>query len=160
MTASEVVLFHHEEIGIPKELVKIAIQRRMWSLVKTMDVGVRAYQVERTSGAPLSRYAFMACIGTKIPSRFLLPRPEPGATSKRYEPAETSKKSKQGNALKWLVVAGVLLVCGLNREDIGKGIAFVIDKGFKRDRNSSTEKTERSQFARGRQTRIGLNPDS
>lgn len=138
MTSSEVVLFHHEEMGIPRELAKIGIQREMWSLVKKMDAGVHAYQMERANGAPLSRYALMARINTKIPSRSSLPESEPSDTCKDLGQVGTCQNSKQGgNAFKWLVIAGVSIVCG---GAIGKGIAFGILRGFKRvDRKDKQE---------------------
>ncbi|KAL4191835.1 hypothetical protein AMTRI_Chr06g191030 [Amborella trichopoda] len=66
LTASEVLLFHYEDIGIPKELAKIGIGRAMWGLVRKMEAGVQAYQVAQATGASPSRYALMARINTKI----------------------------------------------------------------------------------------------
>ncbi|ERN07498.1 hypothetical protein AMTR_s00413p00010550 [Amborella trichopoda] len=66
LTASEVLLFHYEDMGIPKELAKIGIGRAMWGLVRKMEAGVQAYQVAQATGASPLRYALMARINTKI----------------------------------------------------------------------------------------------
>ncbi|XP_077250120.1 uncharacterized protein LOC143889704 [Tasmannia lanceolata] len=166
LTASEVLLFHHEEMGIPKEIAKIGIQRGMWGLVEKMRSGVQAYQMARSSGGPPSRYAIMAHITTKIPSS-RLPLPEIEANDveerveeieandveERVEETETHQKSKQGsNPVKWLIVGGVLIVCGLNGGAIGKGIVFGIVRGIEgvlnkknRDVCSSRSPEARSQ---------------
>ncbi|GFY84017.1 polyketide cyclase/dehydrase and lipid transport superfamily protein [Actinidia rufa] len=55
LTACEVILFHHEDMGIPWEIAKFGVRQGMWGAVKKIERGLRAYQKERASGAPLSR---------------------------------------------------------------------------------------------------------
>ncbi|KAL6003658.1 hypothetical protein ACLOJK_023891 [Asimina triloba] len=133
--ASEVLLFHYEETGIPKEIAKIAIQRGMWGLVKRMDAGMRAYQLARMNGGSLSGYAVRARITTKWPSSSsLLPEPESSNMGLRIQEVKTTRKQKhRKNVLKWLIVGGVLVAFGLNGGVLGKGIAFGIVKCFRRD---------------------------
>lgn len=66
LTACEVILFHHEDMGIPREIAKFGIRQGMWGAVKNIERGLRLYQKERASGAPLSRSAVLAQINTKI----------------------------------------------------------------------------------------------
>ncbi|KAL7165648.1 hypothetical protein ACSBR2_041345 [Camellia fascicularis] len=47
LTACEVLLFHHEEMGIPWEIAKLGVRQGMWGAVKKIDPGLRTYQRER-----------------------------------------------------------------------------------------------------------------
>lgn len=71
LTACEVLLFHHEDMGIPWEIAKLGIRQGMWGAVKKNGPGLRAYQKERASGATVSRPAVMAQINTKIDPAYL-----------------------------------------------------------------------------------------
>eukprot|EP00850_Spirogloea_muscicola_P020199 SM000209S06378 [mRNA] locus=s209:170995:176088:+ [translate_table: standard] len=66
-TACEVMLFHHEEMGIQKDLAKMGIRQGMWSCVKKIEPGVRRYQALGQSRRTLSRAASMANISMRIP---------------------------------------------------------------------------------------------
>ncbi|XP_068661163.1 uncharacterized protein [Aristolochia californica] len=131
LTASEVQFFHYEDTGFPKELVKVGILKVMFDLVKKVDAGMQAYKMLRAIGAP-SRFAVMAGVTTKIPSseRLSLPSSESDSLEKLMQPeAETCPSQKLGKGkkvVKWLIVGGVLILCGLGGGVIGKGIALGI----------------------------------
>ncbi|BFG15936.1 hypothetical protein CerSpe_022100 [Prunus speciosa] len=65
-TASEVLLFHHEDIGLPREVVKMGVRAGMWSLVKRLHLGLQIYQMAKENDGSPSNYALMANITTKI----------------------------------------------------------------------------------------------
>ncbi|XWS48651.1 hypothetical protein CRYUN_Cryun13aG0094400 [Craigia yunnanensis] len=71
LTACEVLLFHHEDMGIPWEIAKLGIRHGMCGTVKKIVPGLHAYQKERASPAPLSRPASMSQINTKINTEYL-----------------------------------------------------------------------------------------
>ncbi|XP_031117320.1 uncharacterized protein LOC116020893 [Ipomoea triloba] len=66
LTACQVILFHHEDMGIPWELIKFGARQGMWGAVKKIECGLRAYQQARASGEPISHCASMAQTITKI----------------------------------------------------------------------------------------------
>lgn len=66
LSACEVLFFHHEDMGIPRELAKLGVRQGMWGVVKKMEPGLRAYERERALDAPLSGPASMARINTKV----------------------------------------------------------------------------------------------
>ncbi|KAL6885468.1 hypothetical protein ACP4OV_010247 [Aristida adscensionis] len=66
MTACEVLLFHHEDMGIPWEIAKLGVRQGMWGCVKKIEPGFRAYQIARTAGEPISKCAAMANVTTKF----------------------------------------------------------------------------------------------
>ncbi|KAH9322076.1 hypothetical protein KI387_016715, partial [Taxus chinensis] len=131
LSACEVVLFHHEDMGIPWEIAKLGVRQGMWGAVKTIERGVSAYKLER-SGAPPSRSAFMARINSKVPadlSRTL------GLSSKDAQDimlssnetndARDISKTRQGNGWKFVIIGGAMaLACGLDRGIVSKAIIF------------------------------------
>lgn len=71
--ASEVLLFHHEDIGLPREVVKIGVRAGMWAMVKRLHTGVQMYSVARANEST-SSCAVMANVTTKVsPSTVELP---------------------------------------------------------------------------------------
>lgn len=66
MTSCEVLLFHHEDMGIPWEIAKLGVRQGMWGAVKKIEPGLRAYQRAKAAGAGLSPSAIMAHINTKV----------------------------------------------------------------------------------------------
>lgn len=60
LTGSEVLLFHCEDIGIPKWLVKLDIRTGMGNLIKRLDVGIQVYNIPQAHGAAPSCYARLA----------------------------------------------------------------------------------------------------
>ncbi|XP_039169236.1 uncharacterized protein LOC120293606 [Eucalyptus grandis] len=65
LTACEVLLFHHEDMGIPWEIAKLGVRQGMWGAVKKIDPGLRKYQKERAL-RPGHVCAFLAQINTKV----------------------------------------------------------------------------------------------
>lgn len=66
--ASEVLLFHYEDIGLPREIVKLAVRAGMWSLVKKLHLGVQIYRMEKENDESPPDHAIMAHITTKLPA--------------------------------------------------------------------------------------------
>lgn len=130
MTACEVLLFHHEDMGIPNEIAKLGVRQGMWGAVKKIDPGLRAYQKARLSGSPLSRPAFMAQINTKVNSEFLKLLEVADDTSEG-DSAVISEKPKGGGIPKVLLIGGiVVLICSLDRGLLTKAVFFGVARRF------------------------------
>ncbi|XP_052184315.1 uncharacterized protein LOC127796287 isoform X2 [Diospyros lotus] len=125
LTACEVILFHHEDMGIPWEVAKFGVRQGMWGAVKKIERGLRAYQKARAaSRSPLSRSAFMAQINTKINPEYL--ESLEGAENSP-EAQELSSPEKPGglNIPKLLVFGGAVVVaCSLDRGLLTKVLIF------------------------------------
>ncbi|KAI7999412.1 Phosphatidylcholine transfer protein [Camellia lanceoleosa] len=122
LTACEVLLFHHEEMGIPWEIAKLGVQK--------IDPGLRAYQRERESGASLSRCAFMAQINTKVSADFLRSL-ESTSGSSEVETPNSSEKPSRRNMPKFLFVGGaIVLACSLDRGLLTKAVIFGVARRF------------------------------
>lgn len=130
MTACEVLLFHHEDMGIPWEIAKLGIRQGMWGAVKKIEPGLRAYQKARASGEPLSRCAFMAQINTKVNADDLRSL----ETTSNLVEAETQNlpgKPSGKNIPKLLAVGGaVALACTLDRGLLTKAVIFGVARQF------------------------------
>ncbi|KAJ1382031.1 START-like domain superfamily [Sesbania bispinosa] len=130
LTACEVLLFHHEEMGIPWEIAKLGVRKGMWGMVQKIEPGLRAYQEGRASGAPLSRAAFMAQVNTKISPEYLQSigtSDDPSQTESVIE----SEKPKGVNVPKMLVIGGaVALACSLDRGLVTKYLLFGVARRF------------------------------
>lgn len=134
MTACEVLLFHHEEMGIQKDLAKLGVRQGMWGCVKKMEPGIRKYKAERGTSKPLSPSARSAHIMTKVPHHLLN---DPEQHSKSAEP-ETNygvivgkEREHQENKgyLKWVILGGaVALACGIDKGAVGKFLVFGVAK--------------------------------
>lgn len=123
MTAVEVVLFHYEDMGIPREIAKIGVRQGMWGAVKKVEPGVRAYQMARKSDAPLSRSALMARINTPVSDLGSLEIPS--------DAEEVATKTQGGFPWKWVIVGGaVALACGLDRGVVSKALIFGVARRF------------------------------
>ncbi|XVE58272.1 hypothetical protein DITRI_Ditri04bG0157200 [Diplodiscus trichospermus] len=124
LTACEVLLFHHEDMGIPWEIAKLGIRQGMWGTVKKIEPGLRAYQKERASLAPLSRTAYMAQINTKINTEFLRSLDRNEDLSKSDIEA-TSEKPLAKNISRILIFGGVIvLACSLDCGLLSKAFIF------------------------------------
>lgn len=134
VTACEVLLFHHEDMGIPWEIAKLGVRQGMWGAVKKIEPGLRAYQKHRVSGAPLSHSGLMAQINTKVSADYL--RSLESNTSNSLEgenPDSPEKPSEKNNIPKILVVGGaVLLACTLDRGLLTKAVIFGVARRFAR----------------------------
>jgi len=115
-SACEVLLFHHEDMGIPREIAKLGVKRGMWGAVKKMEPGLRAYQTHRLSdgGTKLSRSAFMAQINTKITQDHLISLSN-GASPVTETPVTLDQGNRAANLKKLLIIGGaVAVVCSLS----------------------------------------------
>eukprot|EP00249_Psilotum_nudum_P015108 c25170_g1_i1 orf=635-1918(+) len=126
LTSCEVVLFHHEDMGIPKEIAKLGVRQGMWGLVKKMEPGLREYQAIRKSLKPLSRSALMAQINTNVPSNLIR---EFGLCPSKLNKNTNENKASQHNLWKWLIVGGaVALAFGLDNGVVGNVLVFGIGR--------------------------------
>ncbi|WCJ27586.1 Polyketide cyclase/dehydrase and lipid transport superfamily protein [Euphorbia peplus] len=119
----EVIFFHHEEMGIPREIAKLGVRQGMWGTVKKFEPSFRAYQKERSSGIPLSRSAFMAQITTKINLECL------GSTEQVEKEGED--KRKKMNIPKWLVIGGtMMIVCSIDKGWLTDAFMYSLGRRF------------------------------
>ncbi|CAN8252809.1 unnamed protein product [Cochlearia groenlandica] len=147
-SACEVLLFHHEDMGIPREIAKLGVKRGMWGAVKKMEPGLRAYQKQRGERrSKLSRQAFMAQINTKITSQHLISLGN-GSSPVAETPVTSSRGNGAANLKKLLIIGGaVAVVCSLTGVGfappafvLGFGKRFV-NGGKKRERQETTTTT-------------------
>ncbi|KAJ4950913.1 hypothetical protein NE237_027745 [Protea cynaroides] len=130
LTACEVLLFHHEDMGIPWEIAKLGVRQGMWGAVKKIEPGLRAYQSARASGASISRCAFMAQINNKVNAEYLRSL-EITSDSSEIENLNSPEKPKGRNISKILVVGGaVILACSLDRGLLTKAVIFGVGRRF------------------------------
>ncbi|CAI7797725.1 unnamed protein product [Closterium sp. NIES-54] len=65
--AAEVMLFHHEEMGLQRDIAKLGVRQGMWSAVRKMEPAIRKYEKQRAEAArPLSRCVSLANLHTPI----------------------------------------------------------------------------------------------
>ncbi|KAK6935632.1 START domain [Dillenia turbinata] len=125
LTSCEVLLFHHEDMGIPWEIAKLGVRQGMWGCVKKIDPGLRAYQKERASGAPLSSFAFMAQINTKVCADHLRALECSGNDTSEDDSPELSAKPSGRNIPRLLVIGGaIVLACSLDKGLLTKAVIF------------------------------------
>lgn len=130
LTSCEVLLFHHEDMGIPWEIAKLGVRQGMWGAVTKIDRGLRAYQKERGSGAPLSRCAFMAQINTKVSADYLRYL-EGTRSSSDDETLDLAEKPSKRSIQKVLIIGGaVALACSLDRGLVTKAVIFGLARRF------------------------------
>ncbi|GAB2274239.1 hypothetical protein Dimus_009005 [Dionaea muscipula] len=131
-TACEVMLFHHEDMGIPWEIAKLGVRQGMWGTVKKIEPGLRAYQKERAAGAPLSRSALMAHVNTKVGSDYLRDLETDG--SELPVDAGSPEKGSGMNIPKLLLVGGAiaLAACSLDKGLLTKAVIFGVARKFVR----------------------------
>ncbi|XP_044486285.1 uncharacterized protein LOC123211549 [Mangifera indica] len=131
LSACEVLLFHHEDMGIPWEIAKLGIRQGMWGAVKKIDPGLRAYLKERASAASLSHCAFMAQINTKVSADYLRSLDSFSNDSSENEMLDSSNEPVGGNMPKLLVVAGAItLAYSLDQGLFTKAVIFGIARRF------------------------------
>jgi hypothetical protein len=132
MTACEVLLFHHEDMGIPWEIAKLGVRQGMWGAVKTIERGFRAYQKELASGLPLTHCALMAHINRKVTAEYLKSlETSTSSNSTEIVCQESTEKPKGRNIPKLLVVGGaVVLACSLDRGLLTKAVIFGVARRF------------------------------
>lgn len=133
MTACEVLLFHHEDMGIPWEIAKLGVRQGMWGTVKKVDPGLRAYQRHRASRAPLSQCAFMAQINTKFSADYLRSLENNHSDLIEVENKVSSQNQEERKIPRLLVVGGALLLaCSLDRGLVTKAVIFGVARRFGR----------------------------
>ncbi|XP_059448638.1 uncharacterized protein LOC132179863 [Corylus avellana] len=123
LSACEVTLIHYEDMGIPKDVAKLALRHGMWGAVKKLHSGMRAYQNARKSEASLSRSASLAAITTKISSGGTMDSLVPASGEEEELVRRKERPKGDGIDWKWLAIGGtVALVCGLHSGAIGKAL--------------------------------------
>ncbi|CAI9772038.1 unnamed protein product [Fraxinus pennsylvanica] len=131
LSACEVILFHHEDMGIPWEIARFGVRQGMWGTVRNIDRGFRAYQKARASGAPVSHPAFMAQINTKIDPDFLMIL-EGEEESSETQILDSPGKPKGGiNIPKLLIIGGAIVIgCSLDRGLLTRPLIFGLARTF------------------------------
>ncbi|PRQ16747.1 putative START-like domain-containing protein [Rosa chinensis] len=131
LTSCEVLLFHHEDMGIPWEIAKLGVRQGMWGAVKKIEPGLRLYQKERAAEAPLSRCAKMAQINTKVSADYLRSVENSTKDSMEVENSDSAEKPGRRNIPKALVVGGaIVLACSLDRGLLTKAVIFGVARRF------------------------------
>ncbi|KAI3828733.1 hypothetical protein L1987_02842 [Smallanthus sonchifolius] len=134
MSACEVLLFHHEDMGIPWEIAKLGVRQGMWGAVKKIDSGLRRYQKHVASGAPLSHCAYMAHINSKISTdrmKYLENTPDDLQEIETCEQTVNDEKPSEKNVPKLLVVGGAIaLACTIDRGLLTKAVIFGVARRF------------------------------
>ncbi|KAL5737087.1 hypothetical protein ACOSQ2_031875 [Xanthoceras sorbifolium] len=131
LTACEVLLFHHEDMGIPYEIAKLGIRQGMWGAVKKIELGLHAYQKERASRVPHSRPTFMAQINTKINPDYLRALEGADDLSENEVAATSTDKPQDNNIPKLLVLGGaIILACSLDGGLLPKAFIFGVARRF------------------------------
>lgn len=128
LTACEILLFHHEDMGIPYEIAKLGIRQGMWGCVKKIEPGLRAYQEARAAGEPPSKSALMARINTKVGDNFVRSLE---SNSEEAEIVEAEEKPARNNVARFLVLGGaVALACTLDQGLLTKALIFGVARKF------------------------------
>jgi hypothetical protein len=116
-------LVHYEDMGIPKDVARVAVRHGMWGAVKKLQSGFRAYQQMRGTENTLSHSAIMARVTTKISisdSNGPLDH-DLSVADEVSEEDDSSQAVQHGFDWKWMVVGGaVAAVCVLNTGLVGK----------------------------------------
>ncbi|KAI5394809.1 uncharacterized protein LOC127098149 [Lathyrus oleraceus] len=130
-TSCEILLFHHEDMGIPWEIAKLGVRQGMWGAVQKFDPGLRAYEKERDSGAPLSRSAKNAKVHTKVTADYVRSLEDSTSNLLEIENRDSSDKPTGRNIPKLLVVGGaIVLACTLDQGLVTKAVIFGIARRF------------------------------
>ncbi|XP_062119974.1 uncharacterized protein LOC133834390 isoform X2 [Humulus lupulus] len=137
LNACEVLLFHHEDMGIPWEIAKIGVKKGMWGTVKNMDTGFRAYQKERASGVSPSRPAFMANINSKINPDYMRSLLVDGDDDDDDDDSsetqvDTSSEKPQGRNIPKLLILGgaIIFACTFDQGLLTKAVIFGVARRF------------------------------
>lgn len=131
LTACEVLLFHHEEMGIPWEIAKLGVRQGMWGAVKNIVSGWAAYQKERVSTSALSHCASMAHINTKVKADYLASFENKNCDSMEIETFDSPGKPLGRNIPKIAFIGGaIVLACSLDRGLLTKAVIFGVARKF------------------------------
>ncbi|AQK45768.1 Polyketide cyclase/dehydrase and lipid transport superfamily protein [Zea mays] len=122
-SACEVTLVHYEDMGIPKDVARVAVRHGMWGAVKKLQSGFRAYQQMRDTENTLSHSAIMARMTTRVSitaSNGGLDH-DLSIADKISGENDSSHAVQHGFDWKWVVFGGaVAAVCVLNTGLVGK----------------------------------------
>lgn len=111
------LLFHYEDSGLPKEIVRMAARAGMWGLMRRMDTAVQSYSIARANGAPPSEYARNAAVTTEFgPSTVPVDHLVPDGAKRLRKVEKKDKKRKGRNVPRWLVVGGIVIVSCLTMQ--------------------------------------------
>lgn len=129
--ASEVILFHYEDIGIRKEIVKMGARAGSWSFMKRMDAAIQAYSLARSNRDTPSNYALLAKITTKIepPLTMADPFSEIGYANDGQEDGRGNRRRRNG--LRWLFVGGIIVVSGIALKSSHPKLGFLSEAVIK-----------------------------
>lgn len=131
LSACEVVLFHHEDMGIPWEIAKYGVRQGMWGAAKNVARGFRAYQKHRASGPLISHHALMAQINTKLDPNYLKIVEGTEDSSEAQLVALEDEKPKGLNIPKLLIIGGAVAVAfSLDRGLLTKTLIFGVARKF------------------------------
>lgn len=134
MTACEVLLFHHEDMGIPWSIAKLGVQQGMWGCVKRIEPGLRAFQAAKAAGEPMSKYAAMAHANTKFVADELTASEgtnEAGSSSSSNNAVAEKPKHWTGNLPKVFLIGGaVALACSFDQGLLTKAVIFGTARRF------------------------------
>ncbi|KAL2902959.1 THAP domain-containing protein 7 [Bienertia sinuspersici] len=111
-------------------------RRGMWTAVKKIDPGLRAYQAKKASGAPLSRYASLAHINTRVSADYLKALNDSNGDLPIVEDHDIDKhtKEKSGVTIPRVVVIGgaIALACTIDKGLLTKAVIFGVVRRFAR----------------------------
>jgi hypothetical protein len=133
-TACEVLLFHYEDMGIPKEIAKLGIRQGMWGCVKRIEPGLRAYQKAHLPSCPDP----MSQINTKTTQDFITSYDDAGYLEDDTEIEGGSEDGESGakvgpvqNLPRFLLIGGAMvLACSLNQGLLTKAVIFGVARRF------------------------------
>lgn len=131
ITACEVTFVHSEDMLIQRDLAKLGVRRGIWPLVKKMEPGLRKYQAHRKSSSILSFSASMAQLVTSVPASYF-EESNTSTSTAHTEGREETLKQGHVNGWKWVVIGGVVLVCGFNMGAVGRVVVFGVAKRLSR----------------------------
>ncbi|CAL5208497.1 unnamed protein product [Lathyrus oleraceus] len=124
LSACEVTLLHHEDMGIPKDVAKLGVRHGMWGAVKKLHSGMRAYQNARKTDASLSRCALMASKTTKISFDRNLHLSNAGSlVEERGQGINNTPQNGPGLDWKWVALGGAIAVAlGIQSGAVGRAL--------------------------------------
>lgn len=118
-------------MGIPWEIAKLGVRQGMWGAVKKFDPGLRTYEKERASGAPLSRCARAAKISTKVTMDYMSSLENSTSDLSETENQDSNDKPAGRNIPKLLIVGGAIaLACTLDQGLLTKAVIFGVARRF------------------------------
>lgn len=134
LSACEVTLLHHEDMGIPKDVAKLGVRHGMWGAVKKLHSGMRAYQNARKTDASLSRCALMASKTTRLSSNGNLHSLEDASLMEEREQAiNNTQQIGHGLDWKWVALGGtVAVVLGIHSGAVGRALLLGAGHRFAR----------------------------